>query len=87
MVLEEHRQKLDGEGATLLGKVVGAANRMDQLVEDVLALSRLSRAPVQEPPIDVEKLVQQIIQDRADLQPPKAVVTVEGPLPSGDAAD
>jgi signal transduction histidine kinase len=88
LALEKYREQLGSEGVSLLEKVEGGGRRMDQLVEQVLALSRISRGQVQSEPIDVEELVRQIIQDRSDLQPPRAEVRVESPLPSvrGDPA-
>ncbi len=88
IVLDEHRDKLTGSGAMLLGKVVEASKRMDRLVEDVLALSRVGRGGMQTQTIDMEELVQQIIQERPELQPPNAHVEVQSPLPKvqGDNA-
>jgi signal transduction histidine kinase len=80
IVLEEHRQELDGDGAAMLEKVVASAARMDQLVSDVLALSRASRAELKMEPVEVEPLMRRVIQDQPALQTPKAQIRIEGPL-------
>jgi signal transduction histidine kinase len=88
ILLEEHRERLGPEPAMLVERIAQGGRRMEQLAEDVLALSRLSRARVQPQTVDLDALVRQVIRDRPDLQPPLAQVTVESPLPQvrGDAA-
>jgi PAS domain S-box-containing protein len=71
-----------------LDKVMNAAHRLDRLIRDVLAFSRLSRQPVERRPIDLQPLLQGIIRERPELQEPRAEVRVESPLPMvlGDEA-
>jgi PAS domain S-box-containing protein len=79
IVLNEYGEKIP-EGTQYLRKVINAANRMDRLMQDVLSFTRVSRAEIKVAPLDVEKLVHDIIHDRPELHPPKAVVTVKGTL-------
>jgi PAS domain S-box-containing protein len=80
MVLEEHGDKLGGEGRGMLEKVVSAARRMDQLMTDVLTLSQVSRIQIQLEPVDVERLLGEILRERPELQAPRAGVRIERPL-------
>lgn len=80
MVLEDHREKLAGEGEELMQRVVGAAQRMDRLVNDVLALSRLSQTEVRPEKVDLETTLDMILRGRPDLQPPKAEILLTRPL-------
>jgi len=54
---------------------------VDRLIQDVLAYTRLSRRDIMLEPVDVERLIQDIIQERPELQKPKAEIRIEGPLP------
>src|SRR6266850_1358452 len=80
MVLEEEGKKLSAECTGYLRKAISAAERMDQLIQDVLAYSRLSRQEITLEPIDVDTLLREIIQERPELQPEKADIRIESPL-------
>jgi PAS domain S-box-containing protein len=71
-----------------LENVLSAARRLDRLIRDVLAFSRLSRQPIEQKPIDLQSLIDGIIRERPELQEPRAGLRVEGPLPAvlGDEA-
>jgi signal transduction histidine kinase len=79
MALDEHRAEL-GASAANLERVIRATDRMDRLIQDVLAFSRVSRQQIVVEPVDVEKLVRGIVQERQELQPPGAEVEVRAPL-------
>ena len=80
IILRDHGEKIGAAGTGLLQKVVRAAGRLDQLIQDVLSLSRISRAEIKIEKVDVEKLVRQIIQERPELQEPKAEIQIQSPL-------
>ncbi len=79
IVLEDHGAAL-GEGTEYLRKVVNAAARMDRLIQDVLAFARLSRTAIKVSPLDVDKLVRDILLERPELHEPRADVQIEGVL-------
>ncbi|HWX22727.1 MAG TPA: MASE1 domain-containing protein [Candidatus Binatia bacterium] len=85
--LEDARENL-GPHAVTLERVLAAAQRMDQLIQDVLAFSRVSRQEMKLHAVDVEKLVQTIASERPDWQPPFAQIQLQSPLPPirGDEA-
>jgi signal transduction histidine kinase len=80
VVLEDYGDRL-GDGAQYVERVIAAANRMDQLIQNVLAFARLSNADQALAPVDVDALTRAIIAERPELQRPAAEVTVEGRLP------
>jgi PAS domain S-box-containing protein len=57
MLAEEYGNKLDAEGRRLLGVVQQSAKEMGQLINDLLAFSRMSRAELTTKVIDMRKLV------------------------------
>jgi PAS domain S-box-containing protein len=80
MVLAQDREKLASDSLEYLQKVVSAAERMDQLIQDVLAFTRLSRQEITLVPVNVDKLVRDIIAERPELQSARAEIRVESPL-------
>jgi signal transduction histidine kinase len=86
-VLEERRGDL-GDSAAELERVVNSAKRMDRLIQDVLAFSRISRRQLATRTLDVEKLILTLTHERPDLQPPRAEIQIADHLPRirGDEA-
>jgi PAS domain S-box-containing protein len=80
IVLEEEAKEMSPAARDLLQKVVHSAQRMDRLVQDVLSFSQVSRQEIQLSTVDVEKLVRELIQERAEFQSPKAEITIANPL-------
>jgi PAS domain S-box-containing protein len=80
IALKEFGEKAGPASADLLQRVVRAAGRMDALIQDVLALSHLSRDQVTVAPVDVEKLLREIILERPELQPSRAEIDIQAPL-------
>jgi PAS domain S-box-containing protein len=80
LVLVDDEKKLTPASMQYLKKVISAAQRMDQLIQDVLAFTRLSRQEIVLEPVDVDRLVNDIIEERPELQAAKANIHVESPL-------
>lgn len=85
--LEDRRAEL-GESAADLERVINNTKRMDRLIQDVLAFSRVSRRDLASQSVDVERLILTIANERPDLQPPRAQIQIQGSLPGirGDEA-
>jgi len=81
ILLEESSQLLTEEHQGYLQRISTGARRLDHLIQDVLSYSKVSRATFQLDPIDVEKLIHEIIAQYPGLQSPQAEVKIEGPLP------
>jgi signal transduction histidine kinase len=86
-VQEDYADRLDDEGRDYLRRMVDAAQRMDQLINDLLAYSRLSRADVQMETVSLEEVVDLCVAElKADPQTRCADVVVDRPLPSALAS-
>src|SRR5258708_34192294 len=81
IVLEEEGKVLGPDCTAYLRKAISAAERMDQLIQDVLAFARLSRQEITLEPIDVDCLGREIVLERPELEPGKADFQIESPLP------
>jgi PAS domain S-box-containing protein len=80
IVLEEAGERLQPMERDLLNKTASAASRLDRLIQDVLAYSRVVRSSVKLSNVDVEHLLNQIIEERPEFQPPNSDIQVQGPL-------
>lgn len=80
IVLTDAADRLTEEEKGLLLKTISATNRLDRLIQDVLTYTRVSRQNVTLHTVDVEKLIRQIVDERPELQAPRAEIAVESPL-------
>src|ERR1700737_4344084 len=63
MLEEDYGSTLDAEGVRLLGVVRGNSHRMGQLIDELLAFSRLGREPLRTRPVQLNELVKQIVDE------------------------
>jgi PAS domain S-box-containing protein len=80
LLQQKLRGKLDPLTQDFLNRISNSAQRLDALIQDVLKYSRVARAPVELQPVNLDKLVDGIIKDYPNLQPPKADIEVRKPL-------
>jgi signal transduction histidine kinase len=68
MLEEDYSKTLDAEGNRLLGVVRASSQRMGQLIDELLAFSRLGREPLRTGPVPLDALVKQIVDEaRAEV--------------------
>lgn len=63
IVMKDYAPRLDDEGREYLGSVVQSVNRMKHLIDDLLTLSRLGRMQESYEPVDVRKIISEILHD------------------------
>lgn len=80
ILLEEYPGKLGPEGEEYLRRINRAASRMDELIQDILAYSRVSQAEIQKQTIDLDELVAEIIEQNQLIHDSQARVTISRPL-------
>jgi len=61
--LEDYSAKLDEEGRRLLGIIRESTEKMSQLIDDILALSRLGRKEMRLSKIDMDKLAKEVFEE------------------------
>lgn len=81
ILLEEHSAKLDPVAVGYLEKIRAAADRQDALIQDTLNYTRILRSEISLEPIDLQKLVLQIIETYPQLNAADATIDIEDPLP------
>jgi len=85
---EDYTARLDDEGRRLLGIICGEAKRMGQLIDDLLAFSRMSRQQTELAQIDMTALAQAVFDEHAAQAPGRQLRLKLQPLPParGDRA-
>jgi signal transduction histidine kinase len=81
VLLEDLPKKIGPEGKTYLERIINASNRMDRLIQDVLSYSKLARTEISAEPVDVEKLIRNIIHEYPALHAANVQIEVATPLP------
>lgn len=81
ILLEDCGSRLEPREREYLNSIARASNRLDRLIQDVLTYSRVSRSSIELVPVDLDKLVRDILSQYPTFQPPRAVVDIEAPLP------
>jgi light-regulated signal transduction histidine kinase (bacteriophytochrome) len=66
--------KLTGEESAWLEKISAAAARMDQLTEDLLRLSRITRSQLKREPVDLALMAREVIHELRQSDPGRDVV-------------
>jgi signal transduction histidine kinase len=78
--LDDCGEDIGGSATDLLKRVVGATERMEKLMQDLLALGRVSRREIKFTLVDVQSLIEAIIGQRPEFQSPQAEIRIERPV-------
>jgi len=74
---QEYGGMLDAEGQRLLSVIRTSASRMGQLIDDLLALSRLGRQDMRTVPIDMEERVSSVVEELLRIHDDADAVTID----------
>ena len=81
MLVARHSANLDTEGIRLLDVVCTNTKRMDHLINDLLAFSRLGQQQIRKSIIDLSILAKQVFQQFLDQAPEKDLQLIVNDLP------
>lgn len=86
-LLEDYGDKLDEDGQDHLKRVRAAAQRMAQLIDDLLGLSRVTRAELHRTEVDLSAIAHETAEQLRKAQPDRGVrfLIADGLVASGDA--
>jgi light-regulated signal transduction histidine kinase (bacteriophytochrome) len=73
IVKEDYAKVLDRIGVDHLDRVLGAAARMNHMIDALLALSRLTSQPIAHVPVDLSQLAGYVVEDLRRLSPERQV--------------
>ncbi|HET6146214.1 MAG TPA: response regulator [Polyangia bacterium] len=84
-LLENHAAALDERGRRYLQRIRAGAQRMAELVDDLLELSRVSRVELHREAIDLAELARSVMADLQRQEPDRAASFVTDPDIQGEA--
>ncbi len=76
IVFEGYADKLDTEGRDYLTRIMNGSDRMSQLIEDLLRLSRISRKDIDRMDCDLSSLASDVVATLRDTNPARNVDTI-----------
>jgi PAS domain S-box-containing protein len=77
---EDYQDRLDAEAREYLDRIIRASQRLDSLVQDVLAYSRIAKGEIVLKPVDLSRLVEDILAAHPEFRPPSLQIHLETPL-------
>lgn len=80
LVMEEAGERLNEDERGYLDRVHRASSRLDRLIADLLAYTRVSKTKVELRTVDLHALVSDIQREHPEFQPPRAEVEIDAPL-------
>jgi signal transduction histidine kinase/CheY-like chemotaxis protein len=87
VLLETSGAKLDETGRNHLERICNGARRMHRLINDLLELSKVVRAPMHHVPVDLTRMAQEVVRNLQDSAPERSVniVIADDLTAEGDA--
>jgi signal transduction histidine kinase len=73
VLMAEYADSLDERARDYLGRIRAAATRMNQLIDDLLELSKISRSAVRRKPVDVGALATEVLRELRVAEPTRKV--------------
>lgn len=86
ILLRKYSDTLPKDGQDCLDRIRQASQHMDRLIDDILRLSRMSRAEMKRGEVDLSRLAVEIVSELRDSQPGRSVDVVipDGLVTQGD---
>lgn len=81
ILLEDYKGQLDATAEDYLQRIRRSASRMDLLIQDVLAYSRVAKGEIRLEKIEVENIIRDVLLTYPAMQSGRASVSVSGPIP------
>ncbi len=77
-LLDEYKDELDAEGQDYLRRVRSASQRMGQIIDDLLSLSRISRRELKKQEVNLSEIAQKIVEKLQESDPDRHIDIVIG---------
>jgi PAS domain S-box-containing protein len=81
-VQTEYAGKLDSRGQEYLARISNSAIRMDKLILEVLNYNSVGRGELSLKPIELDKLVDEVMHSYPSIQTSRAEIAIKRPLPA-----
>jgi PAS domain S-box-containing protein len=80
-LVDEYSGNLDEQGVNYVQQILRSAVRLDRLIEDVLSYTRILHMELPMQPVNLDRLVRDIVEAVPYGHPIKAIIQIEGVLP------
>jgi PAS domain S-box-containing protein len=81
-LLKVYRDQLDDEAVHHLERIAKNAERLELLVRDVLAYSKVSKSDIELAPVALDRFLDGLMPSQPDLQRENVTITLQRPLPT-----
>jgi PAS domain S-box-containing protein len=81
-LVDDYSSKLDKQGISYLHQIMRSAVRLDHLIQDVLSYTRIIHAKLPMEPVNLDRLVRDIVDALPDGLPIKPKIEIKGVLPN-----
>jgi signal transduction histidine kinase len=81
-VVQEYGEALKGDGIVYLNRIRLATDRLEKMVADILAFSRVAPTELKLEAVDLNRLVRALIEETLSVHAPHARVGIQGSLPT-----
>jgi signal transduction histidine kinase len=76
---DDYADRLDDDGRRYLSRIRAGTQRMAKLIDDLLGLARIGRAPLQISVVDVSRIAGEIVAELRNRDPERAIATAIAP--------
>jgi len=80
LLLNRFGEALDDTGRNYFNRLMSSTERLDRLIQDVLKYSQVARTPVELRAVNLERLLDEVVNDYPVLLPPSVRIDVKKPL-------
>ena len=81
-LVDEYATKLDEQGVHYLQQIMRSAVRLDSLIRDVLSYTKILHSKLPVEPVDLDRMVRDIIETFPNGQPLQPEIHIKGKLPN-----
>ena len=81
VLLEEHSDQLGEAAKEYLRRIGRSSSRLDLLIQDVLAYSRVAQGDIHLAEVNVEHVIREVVQNYPALQPDQASIVIRERIP------
>jgi K+-sensing histidine kinase KdpD len=78
-LVDDYADRLDDDGRRYLSRIRAGTQRMARLIDDLLGLARIGRAPLQISTIDVSRIAGEIVAELRTRDPERVIATTIAP--------
>lgn len=73
MLLDEFKSKLDKEAIEYLNRIINSSNKLAELIDHLLSLSRITRSEIKKTRVDLSKIANDIIIELKEINPERKI--------------